>query len=341
MTGGTINGSGPYQGGHTTITINGASTTATISANSTSSSANSTYSVASGGATIALSETGVLSGGYAAGTVTKSGTGVMQLTGNNTETEGTFAVAAGTLLIDNTSGSGTGTSAVSVSGGATLGGTGTIGGTAGVTLAGTSGNLATLSPGDIGSIGTLNVGTGAQNNVTIGNYSQLNIGLSGSSASELNVNGAISLSSSNDCLALSGTPTGASYTIVYASGGITGYFDSVTGMPSGYSLVYSTNSIQLVSGTVIDAWTGRFNTSWNDYRNWDHWVVPRSTDTASFTGSAPPARSLSTPLRRLTNWISARPTASPSAAARRTRCRWPRYTRCPGQAAKQLPRRWR
>ena len=91
---------------------------------------------------------GVLSGG---GSLTKVGSGTLILTGANTYgTAGVTSttVTAGTLVVNNTSGSGTGPGNVSVTGG-TLGGTGTIGGT--VTV-----NGGTLSPGN--SPGVLTIG---------------------------------------------------------------------------------------------------------------------------------------------------------------------------------------
>ncbi len=80
--------------------------------------------------------------------LTKSGAGALTLTASNTYT-GATAVNDGTLLVNNTTGSGTGTNTVSVASGATLGGTGTIAGAVNVT--------GVLSPG--ASIETL--GTGA------------------------------------------------------------------------------------------------------------------------------------------------------------------------------------
>jgi fibronectin-binding autotransporter adhesin len=58
--------------------------------------------------------------------ITKTGSGILTLTGANTYA-GTTTVAEGTLLVNNTSGSGTGLSDVHVLSGATLGGTGFIG----------------------------------------------------------------------------------------------------------------------------------------------------------------------------------------------------------------------
>ncbi|MEN3940585.1 autotransporter-associated beta strand repeat-containing protein [Prosthecobacter sp. SYSU 5D2] len=88
--------------------------------------------------------------------LTKAGTGVFAMSGNNLYT-GDTAVNAGTLLVNNTAGSGTGGGNVTVAAAATLGGVGSISG--GVTLAAD----ATLSPGSINmgvsTLGQLTVGT--------------------------------------------------------------------------------------------------------------------------------------------------------------------------------------
>jgi autotransporter-associated beta strand protein len=79
------------------------------------------------------------------GALTKTGAGTMRLTSANTYAGGT-TVSAGRLLVNNSTGSGTGTGGVTVNGG-TLGGTGTIAGPVTINSGGT------LSPGT--SIGTL------------------------------------------------------------------------------------------------------------------------------------------------------------------------------------------
>ncbi|OEZ29317.1 hypothetical protein AO062_18165 [Variovorax boronicumulans] len=93
-----------------------------------------------------LSYAGVISG---SGTLSKNGTGVLELTGASTYT-GATEVNAGTLRVNNATGSATGTSTVQVKNGATLSGGGTISGQ--VTIA----NGATLAPGS--NLGTLTTG---------------------------------------------------------------------------------------------------------------------------------------------------------------------------------------
>ena len=80
--------------------------------------------------------------GGSGGSLTKSGTGTLRLTGANTYTGGTI-VEAGTLLVGNSSGSGSGTGMVQVNGG-TLGGKGIISGP--VTVGTGSGTGAFLAP---------------------------------------------------------------------------------------------------------------------------------------------------------------------------------------------------
>jgi autotransporter-associated beta strand protein len=83
------------------------------------------------------------------GTLTKDGLGTWTLSGANTYSGGT-SVTDGTLLVSNTSGSGTGTGAVDVGAGAILGGTGTIAGS--TTIAGSH------SPGNSAGIQTFTGG---------------------------------------------------------------------------------------------------------------------------------------------------------------------------------------
>ena len=93
--------------------------------------ANITYNVADGGASIDFDKPGGDSGGGASYSISKSGAGVMVVGDASTQSDATFNITGGTLLFDNTSGSGTGPATAVVgqaSSNATLGGTGTIGG---------------------------------------------------------------------------------------------------------------------------------------------------------------------------------------------------------------------
>lgn len=97
--------------------------------------------------------TGTVSG-TAGGVLIKEGAGTLEVTGNNTYVGGTL-VNAGTLLVNNTVGSGTGSGAVGITGGATLGGTGTVTGLV-TTLASTS----VIAAGDPSTEGLLTLSGG-------------------------------------------------------------------------------------------------------------------------------------------------------------------------------------
>jgi len=91
----------------------------------------------------------------------KTTAGVLRLSGNTHSYTGGTTISAGTLLINNTSGSGLGTGAVSVTS-ATLGGNGYLAlGDANTVTVGAGGNLAAGDPGVGGGIGTLTFNGGS------------------------------------------------------------------------------------------------------------------------------------------------------------------------------------
>ena len=125
----------------------------------------------------------IISGIPAGSTLTKDESGTLTLTGNNIYTRGT-TVNGGTLLVNNTAGSGTGTGSVTVNNaGTTLGGTGTIAGTVTVNAGGN------IAPGNGGNnTGTLQTGAltlaGATfrvdiNGPTPGTFDQLQVNTGG------------------------------------------------------------------------------------------------------------------------------------------------------------------
>ena len=173
----------------------------------------------------ALSLGGTISGGFA---VNKAGAGTLTLSGSNTYgTAGTTGttLSAGTLLVNNAAGSGTGAGNVSVGSGTALGGTGTISGA--VSVAGTLAPGATTAAGSFGTIttGALTLTSTATLAFDLTNTSTKDlVALSGNM---LAVGGTLALTLPNT------TATGIDYSQTYAVAtgvsGLTGSFSSVTG----------------------------------------------------------------------------------------------------------------
>jgi len=166
--------------------------------------------------------------------ITKTGDGTQVFSGANTYIGGT-AVAAGTLLVNNTTGSGTGTDAVSVASGATLGGTGTVGGAVTVSTGGV------IAPG--ASVGTLSVA----NHVVLGGTYACEV--NGLTKDVLAVTGDLTLTGGT--LAVSPVGSGAtetSYVIATYTGTRTGTFTVSPALPAGYTVDYATvGQVKLVA----------------------------------------------------------------------------------------------
>jgi fibronectin-binding autotransporter adhesin len=186
------------------------------------------------------------------GTLTKNAAGTLTLTGSNTYS-GATTVAAGTLLANNTSGSATGVSAVSVSAGAVLGGTGSVSGTVSVA------NTGSIAPGV--SIGQLTTGA-----LTLaGTYA---CDVDATTSDVLAVNGNIDLSGAT--LAVSGTMTASSYTIATYTGTRTGEFTISPALPAGYEVDYST--------------PGEINIAKSGYNSWASVNAPTGNANDDFDG---------------------------------------------------------
>ncbi len=194
---------------------------------------------------------GVIGGG-GGGTIslTKTGNGTQILSGTNTYTGATI-VSGGTLLVN---GSISGSTTVNVNSTATLGGSGGTIGTNATTVNVNAGG--TLAPG--ASIGTLIVGTATGNTVnfagSVGSNAVLSIELNATSSSSdlFFVNGNLNLGA-NDQLTLSllnGSAPTNNYTIATYTGTLTGTFDTIVGMPSGYSIDYGTGTNSSIMLTV-------------------------------------------------------------------------------------------
>ncbi len=170
-----------------------------------------------------------------------SGTLIFQHASNSPSTAfqyGGIIVQEGTLLINSpfTDQDNYVVGGATITGNATLGGTGTISLASGnsVTVQGTPDYTATLSPGN--SIGTLTI----NGDVIIGDYGVLSIEVSGAQSDLLVVDGDLNLSSLLNSLEIFGTLAGGEYIIASYSGSLTGEFANLPILPSGYTLDYGT-----------------------------------------------------------------------------------------------------
>ncbi len=174
---------------------------------------------------------GVISG--SSGIVVKQGSGTLTLTGTNTYT-GLTHVTAGNLTVN-----GSIAGIITVDVGSTLKGTGTIGGAA--TINGT------VIPGN--SIGTLNFSSG----LTLNAGSTTQIEINPTTSSLLDVTGAASLGGSIAIVADAGTYSASEqYTILTATGGVTGTFSSIASANGMYTTaIYNADSVVLLNQLLV------------------------------------------------------------------------------------------
>jgi len=218
---------------------------------------------------------GILTSGNTGRVLYRKGTGTALFTqpstyvnGNGANTLG-WRFQAGRTLFNNITGSGVGKNPTQIDGGATVGGNGFLGGDSAhpnfnMLVKGTSTSaLAAIAPGSVDAttgdslIGTLTVGSATRPNaVTFGTHSRLHVQIGpGGTSDRLAVFGTLDLSAASDGLVLAideNAKTG-SYTLVSATGGITGTFD-VNNIAGHGKLVPSDTSLTFVippSGTLL------------------------------------------------------------------------------------------
>jgi len=173
-----------------------------------------------------------------ANTVTKVGTGNWTLTGANTYNGGTI-VDGGTLTVNNTGGSGTGTGSVTVNTGATLAGTGII---SGATTINSGGSIA---PGT--SIGTLTV----NNAVTLvaGSTTRIEINASSATKDLLDASGALTYGGTLIVTNVSGTLVNGQSFKIFDGGSYGGAFTTLTLPVLTSDLMWNTTALN-TSGTI-------------------------------------------------------------------------------------------
>jgi autotransporter-associated beta strand protein len=165
-------------------------------------------------------------------TFTKIGTGRWTLTGANTYSGGTV-INGGIILANNTSGSATGSAAVTVNTNGALGGTGSVSGTVTVNSGGA------ISPGSNG-VGTVTFTGG----LTLNSGAILNFEI-GTTNDKVAVTGALVLGGTLNVTNLAGFGAGT-YPLITYSGALSGVLPVIGSKPSGYSCTVNTNTANQV-----------------------------------------------------------------------------------------------
>ncbi len=197
--------------------------------------------------------------------LTKFGAGTLRTTNDWTGMSLAVEIVDGRVLVDNPSADGLGNQAVRVDAGATLGGTGFIGGTTAsyatssdVTVAGEGNNEGEIAPGTVDAagnhvIGTLTVGSQAKNgSVAFGDYTKLSVNIGPAGTSDLLlVNGPVTIAQGSgtklNIVCDDQTPSdNAPRVVLRATGGLTGTFYGVTTPSAGWRVAYTSTEILVV-----------------------------------------------------------------------------------------------
>ena len=224
-----------------------------------------TLSVEDGEAIVDLTISGGIGwAGESWNSLSKNGAGTLRMTGTSGGTSSQpFQLNAGTLLCDNASGTPIGNTLLNVKAGATLGGTGFVGGTerGNVVVAGTTTNPGVLAPGSVDEKtgarihGTFTVGSATQTNlVSMGAWTKLVAGIGSrnretglSDFDKLMVHGDLSIGE-NCTLDLTTNSAdlseikGGKYTIVEADS-ITGTFATVLKPKNSWKVTYVSETV--------------------------------------------------------------------------------------------------
>ena len=186
-------------------------------------------------------------GGAAATALVFNGPGTLTLAGADTFTGGT-TVNAGSLIVNNATGSGTGTGPVSINPGATLGGNGIIGGQVSFAAG------ATLAPGSNG-FGTLTI----TNNLGLNNAGILQFQL-GTNSSQVAVTGDLTLGGTLNVSAAGGFGAGT-YTLFTYGGTLSVGTLTLGSLPPGHTYVLDTSMAGQVNLIVTQPSFGSLQTT--------------------------------------------------------------------------------
>jgi autotransporter-associated beta strand protein len=161
----------------------------------------------------------------------------------------------------------------------TLHGSGTVSGAGGLTIAAP----ATVAPG-LNGIGTLTLG-----NVTIGGT--LLADFANANADQISVGGNLSLAPTSILQIAPGSTFAGSYTLLAYSGTLTGTFGTITGLPVGYTVNYTTpGAVRMVLSTVQTlTWNGAPGSVWSTSptdANWQGGKAFNNGDVVSFNDTA-------------------------------------------------------
>ncbi|MDD2599934.1 MAG: autotransporter-associated beta strand repeat-containing protein [Kiritimatiellae bacterium] len=247
LAGGTVSGpgtlrAGGYWGAGRNYAVKASPNISTIACSYMKLEGNCNLTVENGPSFIDLEISAIIQNGQnGVSGINKKGAGKASLTASNTYS-GITTIEDGTLLVNNTAGSGTGSGAVTINGG-TLGGTGVV---AGAVSFGDNGGA--IAPG--ASVGTLTVNS----NVTFTSAASLDVTVNGIDAGEystLAVNGAVDLADATLNVTLNTEISGGKPLFIIKNNGTDTVSGTFNGLPEGktfkvnglgFSLYYSANA---------------------------------------------------------------------------------------------------
>ncbi len=236
-------------------------------------------------------------GGASAGPLTKAGSGILSLA-SGSNAFASVTVSKGTLQAINTTGSATGSGAVTVNSGGTLGGSGFISGTVsvasgGIILPGTNGmnsGVGTLT------VGGLNLSSGANANFEMGSGSNSLVDVTGSNdltigASPVDVN--LFIAGTNSNFSTPGVYDLFQYTGTIGGSGVSSLVDPT--VPVGENASFGTASVGpnnfitlSIVGTGAPGWNSQVGGNWNVNGNWTNLTAYPNAQGATAILDAPP-----------------------------------------------------